>query len=60
MPTPLTVSEPLGPPKTRVKKQESRIKKQNGLAQLRFFACVTPKQKKHCLIREIKFSAKHV
>ena len=36
----------LGPPQTRVKKQETRIKKQNGLAHLRFLVCVTPKQKK--------------
>ena len=35
----------LGPPQTRVKKQETRIKKQNGLAHLRFLVCVTPKQK---------------
>ena len=38
----------------RVKKQET-IKKQNGLAHLRFLVCVTPKQKKHCLIRESSF-----
>ena len=35
----------LGPPQTRVKKQETRNKKQNGLAHLRFLVCVTPKQK---------------
>ena len=46
----------LGPPQTRVKKQQTRIKKQNGLAHLRFLVCVTPKQKKkHCLIRESSF-----
>ena len=32
--------------------QKTRNKKQNGLAHLRFLVCVTPKQKKHCLIRE--------
>ena len=37
----------LGPPQTRVKKQETRIKKQNGLAHLRFLVCVTPKQNKN-------------
>ena len=47
----------LGPPQTRVKKQETRNKKQNGLAHSRFIVCVTPKQKKkHCLIRESSFS----
>ena len=36
--------------------QKLRNKKQNGLAHLRFFVCVTPKQKKkHCLIRESSF-----
>ena len=47
----------LGPPQTRVKKQETRIKKHNGLAHLRFLVCVTPKQKrkKHCLVRELSF-----
>ena len=45
----------LGPPQTRVKKQETRIKKQNGLAHLRFLVCDTTKQKKHCLIRESSF-----
>ena len=46
----------LEPPQTRVKKQETRNKKQNGLAHLRFLVCVTPKQKKkHCLIRESSF-----
>ena len=33
----------LGPPQTRVKKQETRNKKQNGLAHLRLLVCVTPK-----------------
>ena len=32
--------------------QKTRNKKQNGLAHSRFIVCVTPKQKKHCLIRE--------
>ena len=50
----------LGPPQTRVKKQETRIKKQNGLAHLRFLVCVTTKQKKTLLDSRIKFSAKHV
>ena len=36
--------------------QKTRNKKQNGLAHLRFIVCVTPKQKKHCLIRESSFS----
>ena len=36
--------------------QETRIKKQNGLAHSRFLVCVTPKQKKkHCLIQESSF-----
>ena len=34
--------------------QKTRNKKQNGLAHLRFLVCVTPKQKKHCLIRDAK------
>ena len=49
----------LGPPQTRVKKQETRNKKQNGLAHLRFLVCVTPKQKT-LLDSRIKFLAKHV
>ena len=36
-------------------KRESKNKKQNGLAHLRFLVCVTPKQIKHCLIRESSF-----
>ena len=32
--------------------QKTRNKKQNGLAHSRFNVCVTPKQKKHSLIRE--------
>ena len=35
--------------------QKTRNKKQNGLAHSRFIVCVTPKQKKHCLIRESSF-----
>ena len=35
--------------------QKTRNKKQNGLAHLQFIVCVTPKQKKHCLIRESSF-----
>ena len=31
--------------------QKTRNKKQNGLAHSRFIVCVSPKQKKHCLIR---------
>ena len=50
----------LGPPQTRVKKQETRNKKQNGLAHLQFLVCVTPKQKKTLLDSRIKFLAKHV
>ena len=42
----------LGPPQTRVKNQETRNKRQNGLAHSRFIVCVTPNQEKHCLIRE--------
>ena len=51
------IANKYGPPQTRVKKQETRIKKQNGLVHLRFLVCVTPKQKKkkHCLIRESSF-----
>ena len=45
----------LGPPQTRVKKQETRNKKQNGLAHSRFIVCVTPKQKKTLLDSRIKF-----
>ena len=30
----------------RVKKQETRVKKQNGLAHSRFLVCVTPKHNK--------------
>ena len=36
--------------------QKTRNKKQNGLALSRFIVCVTPKQKKHCLIWESCFS----
>ena len=32
--------------------KKTRNKKQNGLAHSRFIVCVTPKQKKHCLIQE--------
>ena len=39
------ISLTLGPPQTRVKKQETRNKKQNGLAHLWFLFCVTLKQK---------------
>ena len=35
----------LSPARTRVKKQETRNTKQNGLAHSRFIVCVTPKQK---------------
>ena len=35
--------------------QKTRNKKQNGLAHLQFLVCVTPKQKKHCLIQESSF-----
>ena len=50
----------LGPAQTRVKKHETRNKKQNGLAHLRFLVCVTPKQQKTLLDLRIKFLAKHV
>ena len=42
--------------------QKTRNKKQNSLAYSRFNVCITPKQNKHCLIRESRFSgicAKH-
>ena len=42
------------------RKRESKNKKQNGLAHLRFLVCVTPKQKKTLLDSRIKFLAKHV
>ena len=35
--------------------KKTRNKKQNGLAHLGFIVCVTPKQKKHCLIQESFF-----
>ena len=35
--------------------KKTRNKKQNGLAHLQCLVCVTPKQKKHCLIRESSF-----
>ena len=44
---PYSLLLPLGPPQTRVKKRETRNKKQNGLAHSRFIVCVTPKQKKN-------------
>ena len=45
----------LGPAQTRVKKQETRNKKQNGIAHLRFLVCVTPKQRNTLLDSRIKF-----
>ena len=50
----------LGPPQTRVKKQETRNKKQNGLAHTRFIVCVTPKQKKNIAWFENQVLAEHV
>ena len=50
----------LGPPQTRVKKQETRNKKQNGLAHSRFIVCVTPKQKKNIAWFENQVLAEHV
>ena len=53
-------SSVLGPPQTRVKKQETKNKKQNGLAHSRFIVCVTPKQKKNIAWFENQVLAEHV
>ena len=50
----------LGPPQTKVKKQETRNKKQNGLAHSRFIVCVTPKQKNNIAWFENQVLAEHV
>ena len=45
----------LGPPQTRVKKHETRNKKQNRLAHSQFIVWFTPKQKKTLLDSRIMF-----